>query len=97
MEQIFQDIREERARQEAKWGSQRNLSSEKWMTILMEEVGEVANAILEGDSVNYQEELVQVAAVAVNMLKVYWQEFDEDSIVIDVDTGLGYMQERADY
>lgn len=36
----------ERDRQENKWGPQHH-SPEKWMVILMEEVGEAANAILE--------------------------------------------------
>ena len=38
----------ERIRQEKKWGTQHH-SPEKWFTILGEEVGEVANAILEKD------------------------------------------------
>lgn len=55
----------ERERQDAKWGSQRHLPQDRWMTILTEEVGEVANAILEEDIENLKVELVQVAAVAI--------------------------------
>lgn len=70
MERILQEIRDERARQDAKWGSQRQLSPYTWMTILMEEVGESAQAALEKDP-NYEVELVQVAAVAVAALESY--------------------------
>ncbi len=72
MENILQAIRDERARQDAKWGSQRHLSQYAWMTILMEEVGEVARASLEGDPVGYAAELVQVAAVAVAALENHY-------------------------
>ena len=70
MEAILQEIRNERARQDAKWGSQRHLPPYTWMTILMEEVGESAQAALEEDP-NYEVELVQVAAVAVAALESY--------------------------
>ncbi len=70
MEEILQEIRDERARQDAKWGSQRHLPPYTWMTILMEEVGEVAQAALKRDP-NYATELVQVAAVAVAALESY--------------------------
>ena len=35
-------VKEERERQDAKWGSQRNLPNPTWLAILVEEVGEVA-------------------------------------------------------
>ena len=71
MEAILQAVRDERAKQDAKWGkaAERNLPPQTWLTILMEEVGEAAKATLEGDPVNYAEELVQVAAVAVAALE----------------------------
>jgi hypothetical protein len=74
IEDIFQAIRDERARQDAKWGiaSERSLSPYTWMTILMEEVGEVARGALEDDDENYVEELVQVAAVAVAALEDHY-------------------------
>lgn len=55
----------ERRRQDEKWGSQRHLPRDRWMTILTEEVGEVANAILEDDVTNLKIELIQVAAVCI--------------------------------
>ena len=39
------------------------------MSVLMEEVGEAARAVLEGDRDNLREELVQVAAVAVAIVE----------------------------
>lgn len=45
---IMSDIMEERKRQESKWGEQTH-NSERWHTILSEEVGEVARAILDND------------------------------------------------
>lgn len=56
-------------RQDAKWGDQRKLPSDLWCTILMEEVGEFAHACLEKDVENAKEEAVQVAALAVQILK----------------------------
>lgn len=55
----------ERERQDKKWGSQRHLEPLLWNAILGEEVGEVANALLEHKSpAELRKELVQVAAVA---------------------------------
>lgn len=52
-----------------KWGNQRAHTDFKWLAILMEEVGEVAKAILEHDLDNVEEEIIQVAAVAVCWLE----------------------------
>lgn len=62
-------IRCERARQDEKWGEQ-NHEDETWLAILMEEVGELAEAILHrrfggGKASHRNKELVQVAAVAI--------------------------------
>lgn len=57
----------ERTSQDAKWGSQRQHPDKMWLTILLEEVGEIARAILEGTPV--KPELVQVAAVALCWLE----------------------------
>jgi NTP pyrophosphatase (non-canonical NTP hydrolase) len=54
----------ERQRQDKKWGEQ-NHGPDGWLPILMEEVGEVAKAMLEGSGLKYLDELTQVAAVAV--------------------------------
>lgn len=76
-EDILQAIREERVRQDEKFGSQRTHTPEKWLTILVEEVGEVAEAILGEEDKNYPVELVQVAAVAVVALESYYAQLEE--------------------
>ncbi|MDC1285225.1 hypothetical protein N8Z33_00900 [Flavobacteriaceae bacterium] len=68
MNGILQEIKKERAQQDAKWGTQDHHPF-KWGAILSEEVGETLSAVLEDDMVNYREELVQVAAVAVAMIE----------------------------
>jgi len=65
MIEAFNRIEDERDRQDAKWGEQ-NLSDDRWMIALVEEVGELAEAILaNGKPRNLDNELTQVAAVAV--------------------------------
>ena len=79
---VFRDVAEERRSQDAKWGADRSLHPSLWLTILVEEVGEVAEVIL--DDMNgvaiasdddltvedrLREELVQVAAVAVAQIE----------------------------
>lgn len=73
---ILEEILEERYNQERQWGEQ-NHHPEKWLIILMEEVGEVAEAVLEAFPHThqlktkeywldmYRRELIQTAAVAV--------------------------------
>lgn len=75
LEQAITDIRAERARQDAKWGADRDQPHTLWHTILSEEVGEVAQAALEVTFPNgphptheqlqhLYDELIQTAAVA---------------------------------
>lgn len=62
----------ERQRQDDKWGDITNFDSrppEKWLTILAEEFGELAQAFLKRDQENALEEATQVAAVAVAVLE----------------------------
>lgn len=65
---VLAEVSEERGNQERTWGVQ-NHDPDKWYRILGEEFGEVAHALNEGDLVNYREELIQVAAVAVAMVE----------------------------
>lgn len=74
-EPIYTDIDTERDSQDAKWGNQHH-SMPVWSAILSEECGEVAEAALrvafhgEDDHLAHlREELVQVAAVAVQMIE----------------------------
>lgn len=70
---IAASIKEERIRQIDKWGDDHH-TPEKYYTILGEEFGEIANAMLENDWENYRKELIQVAAVCVRMI----QSFDKN-------------------
>lgn len=65
-EYVLEDVREERERQDLKWGDQIHNTNELWNVIGVEEVGEVARAIYEADNVEHlYTELIQVAAVYV--------------------------------
>jgi hypothetical protein len=75
IESILQDIIEERLRQNDKWGKQ-NHKPAGWLSILGEEYGEVCKAVCDnlyriGPNPNYREELIQVAAVAIQMIECY--------------------------
>lgn len=74
---VCQDIMTERMRQFKKWGVQDH-DEDRWMVILMEEVGEVARAIFDENPDNYREELVQVAAVAVAAIEAFDRKFPND-------------------
>lgn len=74
-------IAEERKRQIEKWGSQDSNTLFAWMSILMEEVGELAEAVNETEFMNaahperggmeaIQKEAVHVAAVAASIIEV---------------------------
>jgi NTP pyrophosphatase (non-canonical NTP hydrolase) len=66
------EVLEERQRQDAIYGiaSERGITYGEWLTILVEEVGEVAKAINDNDRGELRKELVQVAAVALAFLEV---------------------------
>ena len=62
---VLADVQAERRRQTDRWGVQHH-ADYRWLSILTEEVGEVAKAINdEEDIAALRAELVQVAAVAV--------------------------------
>ena len=80
MERVMMDVQEERIEQDATWGRQ-DYVPERWLTILTEEIGELAEAILEtvfdngpearekGGYRNIRKEAVQSAAVLVAMIE----------------------------
>ena len=76
MNKALEDVIQERARQDTKWGEQ-NHAPEVWLTILMEEVGEASKEMLKTNFSYHRElkslrsELVQVAAVAVAMIECF--------------------------
>ena len=70
---VIEDIRKERERQLEKWGEQDH-DPAWWLALLVEEVGEVAQAALHSkfggsEAGNTYIELVHVAAVAVQWLE----------------------------
>lgn len=67
IDEVFDAIKAECERQKEKWGVQDHFSF-VWYTILMEEIGEVAKAILEHDYELMRKELIQCAAVIVSWL-----------------------------
>jgi len=81
MEQIFEQVKNERERQDIKWGVQRH-DPFIWLAILNEEVGEANKAVLENfwddeEMENYREELIQVAAVAIAAIESFDDSNDE--------------------
>lgn len=61
----------ERIHQDKKWGTQFvGRPDERWLAVLVEEVGEVAMALNDGESdERIEAELIQVAAVVVSWLQ----------------------------
>lgn len=83
--QIFDEIDDERIKQDDKWGEQ-NHDPITWLSILMEEIGEVSQCALHqkfgGEAAGkYRHELIQVAAVAISMLEC----FDRKNFFIEPD------------
>jgi NTP pyrophosphatase (non-canonical NTP hydrolase) len=68
---ILDDVMHERLRQDALYGPPvlRGYSADRWLRVLVEEVGEVARALEDGNPENLVAELTQVAAVAVAMIE----------------------------
>ena len=66
---LFIRVAEERRRQVVKWGERRNNDPFEWVSVLTEEVGEVAQAVNDGELESAFHELVQVAAVALAFLE----------------------------
>ena len=74
-------IQSERNAQDEKWGEQRH-SDEKWLAIAVEEVGELAEAILENNEEGLLEEIVQLAAVLQNWVTsrdFFFQSLETDN------------------
>ena len=74
-ERVVGLLHTERARQDARWGSQRHLPNDTWNRILVEEVGEVSKALNDEEPVeNLKAELIQVTAVAVAWAEALTEE-----------------------
>lgn len=70
----LQAIAHERYCQHKKWGHQRR-TWENWLVILMEEVGEAAKNVLEGNDPGH--EMIEVAAVATAMVEQQMEQHSE--------------------
>jgi len=64
-EKVTKAVLGERIFQVTKWGGHRNMSHFEWLAILVEEVGEIARAMLQNEGTRISHELIQVAAVAM--------------------------------
>ena len=69
----FAEVEREMNRQDVKWGPAEQLPhiSIKWLALLTEEVGELAQALNDGRQHDAYAELGQVAALAMNWMTVY--------------------------
>ena len=68
---IFVSVVEERWRQDEKWGREfPGRRDSFWYTILLEEIGEVAETILKGQTKDMEKELIQCAAVIFAWLEL---------------------------
>ena len=83
MKRVIDLILNECARQDEKWGDDRKQGDMVWLTILMEEVGESAEAILKGLPAQTEIEVIQVAAVALSWLKCIEQREEGDEPIIN--------------
>lgn len=71
---VLHTITQERIEQDMKWGAYRDQPDMTWISILLKEVLEVAQATIEHDAVRMKTELVQVAAVAIAWLEAIERE-----------------------
>ena len=80
--EAFNDlIQIERNAQDEQWGQQ-NHSDEKWLTIILEELGEAAKVVLEENEEGILEETVQVAALLqawVTSRDFFFQSLEADN------------------
>jgi NTP pyrophosphatase (non-canonical NTP hydrolase) len=60
---FIDDVEDERDRQDVKWGAHRDIFDVWWLTILVEEVGECAEALLKNDMDGLYREMTHAAAV----------------------------------
>ena len=95
----------ERARQVATWGTQDTNTWPEWMSILMEEVGELAEAINEthfanathperGGIENIRQEAVQVAAVAMSIIEATLKKAAHERFMQDCRDFDAYMANK---
>jgi NTP pyrophosphatase (non-canonical NTP hydrolase) len=71
------DVMLERAAQDRKWGEQ-NHPDLRWLAILVEEVGELAQALIDGRPADARRELVQVTAVGLAWLEAMERRAEQE-------------------
>lgn len=71
---IYELIEQEQARQVELWGIQEH-SPDRWMLILVEEIGEAAKAFLECDTKQGCIELIQCMAVIMTWLEFEFRKY----------------------
>ena len=79
---LFEMVEQENASQVRKWGVQ-NRTPFEWMTLLTEEVGELARAISElkfriGTRREVVDESIQVATLALKIAEMFGERAEED-------------------
>lgn len=74
---VLRLVHEERQAQDQKWGQQ-NHGLDRWLTILTEEVGEFAMAVLEQQWHEARAEMLQVAAVAAAIVECMDRKGEEN-------------------
>ena len=69
---VLDEVGQERISQDQQWGyiHDRSLSPLQLLSILTEEVGEVAHAINEDDGENYREELIQGTSLTERLFEL---------------------------
>jgi NTP pyrophosphatase (non-canonical NTP hydrolase) len=67
--QALNKVLDERDRQDEKWSTHRQIKPSIWLAILVEEIGEVAKAMLQQKPYEMRKELVQVCAVSMAWLE----------------------------
>ena len=79
---VLADVLDERAIQDAKWGEQNHATGE-WFKILLEELGEAAEADLTADWEQYRRKLISVAAVAVAAVEGFDRQTEQELAELD--------------
>ena len=89
-EKIFQQISDERDRQNEKWGGKdHDLQHSKniWTRLIVRQLGDADRALERGDTDDWGNQMVQVAALAVTALEcleVEYEEFENDEWYVEM-------------
>lgn len=73
-EKIFGEIHRHREFQDRKWGADRRLPPQLWMTIAGEEFGEMCDATFSNGKGDLRDEAIQLASVCVALVEAIDQD-----------------------